>query len=133
MISNILDVALVSVLFYWILLLVKGTRTIHMLTGFLVLCIVYYLSGVFTNFQLMTVNIILGNFLSYSILIIVILFQEDFRKMLVKVGLMSDFSRDAGDMPGMGLAIPEIVKAAVNFFMNSSVFSSNAPLLSIRP
>ena len=116
MISNILDVALVSILFYWILLLVKGTRTIHMLIGFIVICMIYSLSGMFTNFQLVTVNIILGNFLGYSILIIVTLFQEDFRKMLVKVGVMSDFSRETDSaLGGMDLIIPEIVKAAVNF------------------
>ncbi|MDR2337928.1 MAG: diadenylate cyclase CdaA [Deltaproteobacteria bacterium] len=114
--ANIIDVLVVSTLIYWTFMLVKGTRTLYVLIGFIIICFINYVSGVI---NLMTVNIILGNFLSYSILIVIILFQEDFKKVLVKIGLLSDLfnenERNTKTASSMERAVPEIVKALVDF------------------
>ncbi len=86
-----LDVALVYWLIYRLLLLVRGTRAERMLLGLLMIALVYGLSR---TLGLATLNWILGNFLGSVILVIVVLFQEDMRRALTKVGLMPGFGAD---------------------------------------
>ena len=78
-----LDIAIVTFLFYRGLLLIKGTRALSVMHGFLVILIVYYLSG---EFGLVTLHWLLTNFLGSIFLVIIILFQNDIRKALSRVG-----------------------------------------------
>ncbi|MCC6953764.1 MAG: TIGR00159 family protein, partial [Deltaproteobacteria bacterium] len=87
--SVLLDVLLVAVLIYWILLLVKGTRGQNMLLGLVIVGLFYVISR---KLGLVTLNWVLGNFLGSVILVIVVLFQDDLRRGLVKVGLFPGFS-----------------------------------------
>lgn len=84
LIVGVLDVLVVSFLIYRILLMVRGTRAQPMLAGLGMLVLVYAISR---EMELVTLNWILGNFLGSVILVIVVLFQEDIRRVLVKVGL----------------------------------------------
>ena len=103
-----LDVVLVYVLIYRLLLMVRGTRAERMLLGLGIVAFVYVISSIL---RLDTLNWILGNFLGSVILVIVVLFQDDFRRALTKVGLI----------PGLGgehsksqeNSISEIVQASV--------------------
>ena len=87
---EILDIALVTYVFYRALLLIHGTRAVSVLHGFLLILIVYYLSGVF---GLDTLHWLLTNFLSSIFLVIIILFQADIRKALSTVGAGGFFRR----------------------------------------
>jgi len=78
-----LDIAIVTFLFYRGLVLIKGTRAVSVMHGFLVILIVYYLSG---EFGLVTLHWLLTNFLGSIFLVIIILFQNDIRKGLSRVG-----------------------------------------------
>lgn len=80
---EILDVAIVTYLFYRGLLLIHGTRAVSVLHGFLLLLILYYLSGLF---GLNTLHWLLTNFLGSIFLVVIILFQTDIRKALSSVG-----------------------------------------------
>lgn len=100
LISGVLDVLLVSFLIYRFLLLVRGTRAERMLQGLLVVVIVYLISR-FLNFT--TLNWIIGNFLGSVILVIVVLFQEDLRRALTKVGIV----------PGFGTNIPKAIERSI--------------------
>ncbi len=79
-----LDILLVSYLIYRILLMVKGTRALPMLAGLGVIVVVFVVSR---EVGLVTLNWILGNFLGSAILVIVVLFQDDLRRALIRVGL----------------------------------------------
>ncbi|MCC6933680.1 MAG: TIGR00159 family protein [Deltaproteobacteria bacterium] len=90
-ITNVLDLLLVSWLIYRTMLLVKGTRAQPMLTGLIIIGFIYVISR---SLDLVTLNWILGNFLGSVILVIVVLFQEDFRRALINVGLLRGFNTD---------------------------------------
>lgn len=104
--SVVLDVTLVSVLIYTILLLVRGTRGQTMLLGLGIIGVFYVISR---WFSLVTLNWILSNFLGSVILVIVVLFQDDLRRGLIKVGLIPGLG---GGLPGdLDLSIREIARA----------------------
>jgi uncharacterized protein (TIGR00159 family) len=63
-----------------------------MLLGLGIVVLVYIFSRAL---NLATLNWILGNFLGSVILVIVVLFQDDFRRVLTKVGLIPGFGGDA--------------------------------------
>jgi diadenylate cyclase len=98
--SVVLDVLLMSFIFYRILLLVRGTRGLLMLLGLAILGVFYVISR---ELGLITVNWLLGNFLGSVILVIVVLFQDDLRRGLIKVGLM----------PGFGASLPQEVELSL--------------------
>ncbi|MHC1711558.1 MAG: diadenylate cyclase CdaA [Solidesulfovibrio sp.] len=80
---ELLDIALVTFIFYRGLILIHGTRAVSVLHGFLLIIILYYLSG---EFGLNTLHWLLTNFIGSVFLVIVILFQADIRKALSSVG-----------------------------------------------
>lgn len=80
---DFLDVAIVAFIVYRILLLIKGTRAMQMLTGLGILGIGFFLSS---TFELYTTHWLLSYFFDYLILIIIVLFQDDLRRALTHVG-----------------------------------------------
>ncbi len=79
-----LDILVVAFVTYWIILLIKGTRAVHMIAGLAIVFIVYVISRILPMY---TLNWILNSFLSSVILIIVILFQDDIRRALARMGI----------------------------------------------
>jgi len=77
------DIAIVMAGIYWLLLLIRGTRAIQILVGLIVLIALSLASELF---QLAALGLILENFLGSAVLIIVILFQNDIRRALARVG-----------------------------------------------
>jgi diadenylate cyclase len=78
-----LDILLVACGVYWLLILIRGTRAQHMTLGLLMLVFVWVLSE---NLELATLGFILDNFLSWGVLIVIIIFQADIRRALARVG-----------------------------------------------
>lgn len=87
---NAADITLVSYLIYRGLLIIKGTRAAPMLGGLTAVVVLYFLSR---PLGLVTLSWILGSFLSSIILIVVVLFQDEIRRGLTKVGLQPLFRR----------------------------------------
>lgn len=83
------DIMMIAVVFYYMLLLIKGTKTAQMLTGVLMVSLVFVISSVV---PLTTVNWFMNKIYSSIILILVILFQEDMRHALSKIGKRSFMS-----------------------------------------
>ena len=79
----LLDIGLVAVIYYNIIVLVRGTRAAAVLYGMVVVVVIYYLSGLF---NLYTLNALLGEFLTSIFLVVIILFKNDIRKALASVG-----------------------------------------------
>ena len=99
-IRGVLDVLVVYYLIYKSLLLVRGTRAEYVLKGLAIVVIVYVASR---YAGLVTLNWILGNFLGSVILVVVVLFQDDLRRGLIKVGLI----------PGIGAEISQALDASL--------------------
>jgi uncharacterized protein (TIGR00159 family) len=82
-VRDVLDILLVTLGIYWLLLLIRGTRAVQILVGLAVLLAASVASEIF---QLVTLRLILDNFLSSAVLIIIVLFQHDIRRALARVG-----------------------------------------------
>lgn len=106
---DLLDMVLVWVVVYRVLVLIKKTGTIQMLSGLGVLAIAYILS---IWFELFTFNWILEKFFSNLFVIVVILFQAEIRRALAQIGSNPFFSDVSGVQETQ--VIEEIVKSAFN-------------------
>lgn len=82
-ISDTLDILAVALAVYWLLLLIRGTRAVQMLMGLLVLFTASFASEAL---KLDTLRAILEIFLPSAAVIIVVLFQQDIRRALARVG-----------------------------------------------
>jgi diadenylate cyclase len=80
---DLVDIALVTLGIYSLLLLIRGTRAVQVVVGLVVLLALYLASQIF---QLATLELVLGNFLQWGIIIIIVLFQQDIRRGLARVG-----------------------------------------------
>ena len=81
--QDALDILIVAVVLYNLFLLIRGTRAIQMLFGLTVLLLVYFAA---VRIGLHTVSWVLQNFLGAAVLVVIILFQPEFRRVLANVG-----------------------------------------------
>ena len=86
---DLLDVGIVAFIVYRILLLIKGTRAMQMVTGLGILGIGFFVSS---TFELFTTHWLLSYFFDYLILLVIVLFQDDLRRALTHVGKNPFFS-----------------------------------------
>ncbi|MDR2161755.1 MAG: TIGR00159 family protein, partial [Desulfovibrio sp.] len=80
---DVLDISLVTLLFYHLILMVKQTRAVSAIYGLLILIIAYFLSN---RIGLVTLNLLLENVLGSLFLIVIIVFQRDIRQALTSIG-----------------------------------------------
>lgn len=80
---DVLDVLLVAVLFYRLLVLVRGTRAAQMFVGLLVLVLVSFIAR---WFELVTVDYLATSLRTVWLITFVILFQPELRHMLSEFG-----------------------------------------------
>lgn len=80
---DLIDIVLVACAVYWVLILLRGTRAAQMMLGLLILVFAWLLSG---QLQLATLGFILDNFLQVWFLLVIVIFQADIRRALVRVG-----------------------------------------------
>ena len=104
--NDVADIALVTFVFYQILLLVRGTRAMQILLGLGVVFLILFLSQ---WLNLLTINWIINSFLSSLILVVIILFQPDLRRALARIG-RGPFSGSASEPHTI---VEEVVRAAV--------------------
>jgi diadenylate cyclase len=106
---DIVDLLLVYYLVYKILLFIKGSRAVQMLTGLIIVGIIYIMS---MRLGLYTLHEMLSRFFSYLFIIIVILFQDDIRKALANVGRTPFMGKTTLQEENVSL-VEEIVKTCV--------------------
>ena len=104
--QDLLDIAAVSVVLYWILLLIRGTRALQMVFGLVVLGGGYFLAQAA---ELSTFQWILENFLGSIVIVIVIIFQDEIRRALALVGSNPLTGSNPGEQRHL---IEELVKTA---------------------
>jgi len=78
-----LDILIITFGLYWLLLLIRGTRSVQILVGLIVLLAASLASEIF---DLSTLGMILDKFLGSAVLIIIVLFQHEIRRALARVG-----------------------------------------------
>jgi diadenylate cyclase len=106
-IADVFDVVIVAYVFYRGLLVIRGTRAMQMIVGLVLVFLVYQLAK---RAHLVTLFTILDQLLTYVVLIVVVLFQNDIRRALMRVGRRPFFraARSARESQ----VIEEVVKAA---------------------
>jgi len=81
-----IDILVIAFIIYHALLLIRGTRAAQMLTGILIVVAMFLLSSIV---PLTTLNWVMNKFYSSFIIIIIILFQDDIRHVLSRMGKKS--------------------------------------------
>jgi len=87
--QDIVDILVVSFLVYQLISIIRGTRSVQMVLGLVVLVGVYFMARLL---DLVTLLWLLQTFLSSLFIIIIIVFQDDIRRALTQVG-RSPFQR----------------------------------------
>lgn len=100
----IIDLVIVFSLVYITLLLIRGTRTVPMAFGLLVLVMLYLLSQFL---GLATTYMLLDQFMSVVVIFTLIIFQDDIRRALVRVGKVAWFSKARETQ-----VVEEVIRAA---------------------
>src|ERR1700689_478759 len=100
--QDVLDVPRLAYVFEPVALLIRGTRTMQMVLGMVIV------GGAFVASQvlgLFTLNWLLNNFLGSLFVILVVIFQADIRRALTRVGAQSFLGRNsATDTSAEGIA-----------------------------
>src|SRR6187402_980080 len=82
-ITTVVDVALVYYLIYRLLLTIRGTRAAQMVVGIVLVGAAFFIAE---RIELSTVSWLLDNFISYFIILIIVVFQQDIRRALGRIG-----------------------------------------------
>lgn len=78
-----LDVLIVYYLIYRVLLTIKGTRAAQMVIGIVLIGVGFFAAE---RLEMTTVSWILDNFINYLIIIVIVVFQQDIRRALMRIG-----------------------------------------------
>ena len=81
--QDVIDIIIVTFVFYRLLLLIKGTRAFHMLMGLVVLFVAFIVAK---WIGLYTIEWLIQSFWSYIVLALIILFQPEIRRALAQMG-----------------------------------------------
>src|SRR6478736_5312110 len=82
-VTTIVDIALVYYLIYRVLLTIRGTRAAQMVVGIVLIGAAFFVAE---RVELTTVSWLLDNFISYFIILIIVVFQADIRRTLGRIG-----------------------------------------------
>lgn len=91
-----LDIILVAVLFYWLIMMIRGSRATNVMIGLFGLVLVFVISR---WFQLLALNWVLDRLLTVILVAIPIIFQQELRRGLEKLGRTKFFlAQEAKEM-----------------------------------
>ena len=82
-ITLILDLVIVIFLVVKLIQLIKGTRALQLLKGIIFLILITIASGIL---QLNVLNYILSSFMTYGVLLLIVIFQPELRRALEQLG-----------------------------------------------
>lgn len=131
--QDIVDILIVAVIIYCIIRITRGTRAFQVLKG---LAIIIIAAVVFSIFNFQTVSWILGMIVSALAIILVILFQQEIKRGLEKLGSFKMFGFSFKTMANADQVISETVKAVTDLSMHKTgaliVIECKTGLLDIR-
>ncbi len=88
--QDIVDILVVAFVIHQLISIIKGTRSVQMVLGLIIITIVYFLARIL---DLSTLMWLMQTFLSSILLIVIIVFQQDIRRALTQVG-KTPFQKD---------------------------------------
>lgn len=103
---DLIDIALVTFIVYRFLLLIRGTRGMQMTVGIVMLLLFFWITRFY---NLVAIEWILSNVLTYIVFAIIVLYQGEIRSVLTRIGV---FSIRGSRRSQAGDGIDEIVQAA---------------------
>lgn len=106
--QDFFDILFVFAIIYRLLLLIRGTRAVQILTGLGMVSVAFILSDYFKFFVL---NYLLRQFFDYLFLIVIILFQDEIRRALANVGRNPFLSGPSAQQRAVTV-LDEVAKAA---------------------
>ncbi len=112
---SVIDILLVAALIYYVLRLVRGTRAAPMLLGVAALAIAFYFAHIA---GLRTLDWLIGTMLPYSIFALIVIFANEIRHALAKLGRNLVWSPTA--QSSASDAFDDIVLAANLFSQNQT-------------
>lgn len=77
------DILIVAYIFYRVLLMIRGTRAAQMITGMVFIGLGFLAAR---QFEFSTISWLLDNVLSYVIILSIVVFQDDIRRALMRMG-----------------------------------------------
>jgi uncharacterized protein (TIGR00159 family) len=101
-----IDILLVYYVIYRVLLTIKGTRAAQMVIGIVLIGGAFFAAE---RFEMTTVSWLLDNFIEYFIIIVIVVFQQDIRRALMRIG--QNVSR-FGRTHAISHALDEVLAAA---------------------
>lgn len=106
----VFDVAIVAIIFYYIYKFIKETRAKQIIKGILILVALLLVSKIF---NMVILKFILNNFMTYGVLLIIVIFQPEIRNGFERIGRskISDVFETDSDNMLIKHSIAEIVKA----------------------
>jgi len=104
-----IDIAIIAFVIYHALLLIRGTRAAQILSGILIIVGAFVFSSVV---PLTTLNWMMNKFYSSFIIILIIIFQDDIRHMLSRMGKKSFMS--SSESISSSQIIEDISRAALS-------------------
>lgn len=87
---NIIDIAILTLLLYSILKLLRKTKGEQLIKGFIFILLILKLSEIL---KLTAINWIIQSTLDFGVIAFIVIFQPEFRKILEKVGRKTIFNR----------------------------------------
>ncbi|RUM87869.1 MAG: TIGR00159 family protein [Thermodesulfatator sp.] len=81
--QDVVDILLVAFIIYRIMVLIRGTRAVQMAAGLGIIVLIYFVAR---QLGLYTLHWLLGTALSSIFLLVVIVFQDDIRRVLTQFG-----------------------------------------------
>jgi len=103
-----LDILIVYYVIYRILLIIKGTRAAQMVIGIVLIGAAFFAAE---RFKMTTVSWLLDNFIESIIIIVIVVFQQDIRRALMRLG--QNVSR-WGRTHEISHALDEVLAAALH-------------------
>lgn len=79
----VLEITVLTVFFYYLFGLIRGTRAVQVLKGLIILLVIFFLAQ---RLKLDTINWILGRVFPVAVLILFIIFQPELRRALANLG-----------------------------------------------
>lgn len=86
--QDYLDIAILTIVIYRILLMLRGTRTIQIISGFLLVAVFFYFANLF---DLIGSTWVLRNIFNSIVIVFIVLFQSDIKNALAQMGASTIF------------------------------------------
>ncbi len=96
-IADLVDIVTVALLIYALLVLLRGTRAMQMVWGILIIAGLYLVAA---TLNLITLSYLLGYLLGFLPIAIIVLFQQEIRRMLAAFGSTAWFRWELGQEEG---------------------------------